>query len=127
MQEDKKLDSLKSIYNKYLLKNAPRRGCKLSLPLYLSKPAWVLELERPVFEFRLYHILVTRSWQKSLTTMSFTYKKVQLAPNTSQLAFLSRLEIMSLKNLAQCLAHYRSTVSDNYYVTFLPPNNEVNL
>ena len=33
----------------------------------------------------------------------------------------SRVQILPLKYLAQCLVHYRSTVSGNYHCPFLPP------
>ena len=37
----------------------------------------------------------------------------------------SRVQILPLKYLAQCLVHYRSTVSGNYHCPFLPPIQDV--
>lgn len=48
-------------------------------------------------------------------------EKILLESSITQLGFLSRLEIMSRKPLAQCIAHYRSIISGNYYC-FLPPS-----
>jgi len=62
IQEDKRIDRRShNLYNKYLLKTIPGRRCVTLYFFYLSKPAWVLELERPVFESRFHRILAVRS------------------------------------------------------------------
>lgn len=66
----------------------------------------------------------SHDWGKALTNFLIC-EKILLEPSTTQLGFLSGLEIMPRKPLAQCVAHYRSIISGNYYsLSFIHPNHK---